>query len=91
VPRLLRQHHSGWCRNLRVQVHRPCGQQAAHDHARRLQPGNLPVEDARSKAYALKGKGAATLVAKMHQNQVGKGKHGKTVAEIIELRIDWMQ
>ena len=63
----------------------------AHDHARRLQPGNLPVEDARSKAYALKGKGAATLVAKMHQNQVGKGKHGKTVAEIIELRIDWMQ
>ena len=54
-------------------------------------PETFRVEDARSKAYALKGKGAATLVAKMHQNQVGKGKHGKTVAEIIELRIDWMQ
>jgi integrase len=54
-------------------------------------PETFRVEDARSKVYALKGKGPATLVAEMHQNRVGKGKHGKTVAEIIELRIDWMQ
>jgi len=54
-------------------------------------PETFRVEDARSKVYALKGKDPAMLVAEMHQNRVGKGKHGKTVAEIIELRIDWMQ
>jgi integrase len=54
-------------------------------------PETFRVEDARSKAYALKGKDPATLVAQIQQNRIGKGKHGKTVAEIIELRIDWMQ
>jgi integrase len=54
-------------------------------------PETFRVEDARSKVYALKGKDPATLVAQMQQNRVGKGKHGKTVAEIIELRVDWMQ
>ena len=54
-------------------------------------PETFRVEDARSKVYALKGKDPATLVAQMQQNRVGKGRHGKTVAEIIDLRIAWMQ
>jgi integrase len=54
-------------------------------------PETFRVEDARSKVYALKGKDPATLVAQMQQNRVGKGRHGKTVAEIIEERIAWMQ
>jgi integrase len=53
-------------------------------------PETFAVGQARSKVYAMKGKNPATLVAELHQNRVTKGRHGKTVAEIIELRIDWM-
>jgi integrase len=53
-------------------------------------PETFAVEQARSKAYALKGKDPATLVAELRQSNALKGRHGKTVAEIVELRIDWM-
>jgi integrase len=54
-------------------------------------PETFTVDDARSKVYALKALAPATLVEQLRQHKTAKGKHGKTVAEIIELRIDWMQ
>jgi len=38
----------------------------------------------------LKALGPAALVEELRQNKAAKGKHGKTVAEIVALRIAWM-
>jgi len=54
-------------------------------------PETSTVEDARSKVYALKALDPAALVEQLRQTKTAKGKHGKTVAEIVEARIDWMQ
>jgi hypothetical protein len=54
-------------------------------------PETLATDDARSKVYALKALDPAMLVEQMRQTKAAKGKHGKTVAEIIEVRIDWMK
>lgn len=54
-------------------------------------PETFTVENARSKVYALKALDPATLVEQLQQTKIAKGKQGRTVAEIIELRIDWMQ
>jgi integrase len=54
-------------------------------------PETFTVEHARSRIYALKALDPAALVNQLRQHRVAKGKHGKTMAEIIELRIDWMQ
>jgi integrase len=49
------------------------------------------VEQARAAAYARKGMDPATLVEQLNQGNAARGKHGKTVAELIQLRIDWMK
>jgi integrase len=54
-------------------------------------PETFTVEDARSKVYALKAIDPAALVEQLRQHKVQKTKRGKTVAEIIEERIDWMK
>ena len=54
-------------------------------------PETLTVEGARSKVYALKALAPAALVEQLHQHKTHKAKRGKTVAEIIEARIAWMQ
>ncbi|UPJ83567.1 site-specific integrase [Bradyrhizobium sp. 183] len=54
-------------------------------------PETFGVEDARSKVYALKALDPAALVEQLRQTKTAKGKHGRTVAEIVEARIDWMQ
>jgi integrase len=54
-------------------------------------PETLTVDDARSKVYALKAMDPAALVEQLRQHRTHKAKLGKTVAEIIELRIGWMQ
>ena len=54
-------------------------------------PETFTVEDARSKVYALKALDPATLVEQLRRSKAAKGKHGKTVGEIIELRIDWIK
>ena len=54
-------------------------------------PETFTVDDARSKVYALKGLPVATLVEQVRKSKAAKGKHGKTVAELIELRIEWMK
>jgi integrase len=54
-------------------------------------PETFTVEDARSKVYALKALDPTALVEQLRQTKAAKGKHGKTVAEIIEARIDWMK
>jgi integrase len=53
-------------------------------------PETFTVEDARSKVYALKAIDPAARVEQLRQRKMQKAKRGKTVAEIIELRIDWM-
>jgi integrase len=54
-------------------------------------PETFTVEDARSKVYALKARGAGAAAETLHQQKVQKAKHGKTVDEIIEERIAWMK
>ncbi len=54
-------------------------------------PETFTVEAARSKVYALKAMDAGALVEQLRQTKAGKAKHGKTVAEIVEERIGWMQ
>ena len=53
-------------------------------------PETFTVEDARSKVYALKAMDPAARVEQLRQRKMHKAKRGKTVAEIIELRIVWM-
>lgn len=54
-------------------------------------PETCTVDDARSKVYALKALDRATLVEQVRRTKAVKGKHGKTVSEVIELRIDWIK
>ncbi|MHC6154843.1 tyrosine-type recombinase/integrase [Bradyrhizobium elkanii] len=54
-------------------------------------PETVTTEDVRSKVYALKALDPAVVVEKLRHTKLAKGKHGKTVAEIIEARIGWMQ
>lgn len=49
------------------------------------------VDDARAKVYGLKAKGTAALVEQVRTSKAAKGRYGRTVAEIIELRIEWMK
>src|SRR4051794_24144116 len=54
-------------------------------------PETFTVEDARSKVYGLKGLAAGALAENFRDQKAKAAKRGKTVAEIIEERIDWMQ
>jgi integrase len=54
-------------------------------------PETFAVEDARSRVYALRGKGAAALAETFRDRKVKQAKRGKTVDEIIEERIEWMK
>ena len=54
-------------------------------------PETFQVQHARSEVYALKAMPPAALVEQLRQNKAHAAKRGKTVAEIVELRIDWMQ
>jgi integrase len=53
-------------------------------------PENFTVEDARSRVYSLRGRGAAALAETFRDRKVQQAKKGKTVDEIIEERIGWM-
>ncbi|TQF29149.1 integrase [Bradyrhizobium sp. UNPA324] len=54
-------------------------------------PETFTVEDARSKVYGLKGMGGDTIAETFRDRRERQAKRGKTVAEIIEERIEWMQ
>jgi hypothetical protein len=54
-------------------------------------PETFTVEDARSRVYGLKGLGANALAESFRDQKAKAAKRGKTVAEIIEERIDWMK
>jgi integrase len=54
-------------------------------------PETFTVEHARSAVYALKARGGAAVAETLRQQKGRKRKQGKTVDEIIEERIDWMQ
>jgi hypothetical protein len=54
-------------------------------------PKTFAVEDARSRVYALKGRGGAAVAETLRQQKGRMHKRGKTVAEIIEERIEWMK
>jgi integrase len=54
-------------------------------------PETFTVEDARSKVYALKAMKPTARVEQLRQTKTATATRGKTVAEIIELRIDWMK
>jgi integrase len=49
------------------------------------------VEDARGNVYGLKALGPAAVVEQLRRKTAEKAKRGRTVAEIIEERIEWMQ
>jgi hypothetical protein len=49
------------------------------------------VEDARSRVYGLKGLGTEALAETFRDQKTAKARRGKTVAEIIEERIEWMK
>ncbi|MET4121367.1 integrase [Bradyrhizobium sp. JR4.1] len=49
------------------------------------------VEDARSRVYGLKARGGEALAQTFRDQKANNAKRGKTVAEIIEERIDWMK
>ncbi|MFH0303295.1 tyrosine-type recombinase/integrase [Bradyrhizobium sp. 31Argb] len=54
-------------------------------------PETFAVEDARSKVYGLRATGAAAVAESFRERKLQQAKRGKTVAEIIEERIAWMQ
>ena len=54
-------------------------------------PETFTVEDARSKVYRLKGMGGNVLAETFRERKVQQAKRGKTVGEIIDERIEWMQ
>jgi integrase len=56
-----------------------------------ITPETFTVEDARSKVYGLKSMGGKAVAETLRQHKVQKVKHGKTVDEIIEERIEWMK
>ncbi|WP_024506596.1 site-specific integrase [Bradyrhizobium sp. ARR65] len=53
-------------------------------------PETFTVEDARSKVYGLRGTGASAIAETFRDRKVRQAKRGKTVDEIIEERIAWM-
>ncbi len=53
-------------------------------------PETFTVEDARSKVYGLKAMGGRAMAETLRQHKATKAKLGKTVDEIIEERIEWM-
>ncbi|WP_082070321.1 site-specific integrase [Bradyrhizobium sp. LTSP885] len=53
-------------------------------------PETFTVEQARSKVYGLKGMAPTALVEQLRQTTAIKTARGKTVNEVIEERIDWM-
>ncbi len=54
-------------------------------------PETFTVEDGRSKVYALKAIGGRAVAETLRQHKATKVKQGKTVDEIIDERIEWMQ
>ena len=54
-------------------------------------PETFKVEDARSAVYALKGKGSEAIVTNLRQQKVQRETQGKTVNELIKLRVAAMQ
>ncbi|MCK1669742.1 MULTISPECIES: integrase family protein [unclassified Bradyrhizobium] len=54
-------------------------------------PETFTVEDARSKVYGLKGMGGDAMAETFRDRKERQAKRGKTVDEIIEERIAWMQ
>lgn len=54
-------------------------------------PETFTVEHARAKVYALRGTGAVALAETFRDRKAQQAKRGKTVAEIVEERIDWMK
>jgi integrase len=54
-------------------------------------PETFTVEDARSRVYGLRGKGAAALAETFRDRKARQTKRGTTVDEIIEERIEWMK
>ncbi|UGA45645.1 integrase family protein [Bradyrhizobium quebecense] len=54
-------------------------------------PETFTVDHARSKVYALKGLGSVALVEQLRQTKTEQEARSKTVAEIVEERIEWMK
>src|ERR1700748_413039 len=54
-------------------------------------PETFAVEDARSKVYGLRGRGAVALAETFRDRKVQQAKKGKTVDQIIGERIEWMK
>jgi integrase len=54
-------------------------------------PETFTVDHARSRVYGLKGMGGEALAETFREQKAGRAKRGKTVAEIIEERIEWMK
>ena len=54
-------------------------------------PETFAVEDARSRVYALKGRGGAAVAETLRRQRVQTRRQGKTVAEAVEERIAWHQ
>jgi integrase len=54
-------------------------------------PETFTVEDARSRVYALKARGGTEIAEALHERRTRQTKQGKTVAEIIEERIEWIK
>ena len=54
-------------------------------------PETFTVEDARSRLYGLRGRGAAALAETFRDRKVQQARKGKTVDDIIEERIEWMK
>jgi integrase len=53
-------------------------------------PETFTVEHARAKVYGLKARGGTAVAETLRQRKTEQAKQGKTVAEAIEERIDWM-
>jgi integrase len=54
-------------------------------------PETFTVEDARSQVYGLKAMGGEVLAETFREHKAEKARRGKTVAEIIDERIEWMK
>jgi integrase len=54
-------------------------------------PETFTVEDARSKVYGLKAMGGKVVAETLRQHKARRAARGKTVDEIVEERVEWMQ
>ncbi|MGY3621252.1 tyrosine-type recombinase/integrase [Bradyrhizobium sp. USDA 10063] len=54
-------------------------------------PETFTVEHARAKVYALKARGGEAMAETFRAHKANRAKQGKTVDEIIEERIEWME